>query len=174
MHYTYTKTYSRPSKPMKPWQGIIFGIFFIALAIGLIFFSSHMLETYNEKSKTYIETTSEIVDFEYNSDDTAFPIIEYTVNGKKYRTRINTSSSTQRMFDKIQIKYNPNQPKDIILVNDAGNYIFFIASGILIIVGIIVIIKSVIAMRKGEEYVGDGTPYDNNMVDYNQNDITNN
>ena len=49
------------TKPMKPWQGILFGLIFAIVGIGLLLFSISTIRNYSQKNETYIEATSIVV-----------------------------------------------------------------------------------------------------------------
>ena len=107
------------TKPMKPWQGILFGLIFAVIGIGLLLFSVSIIKNYNQKNKTYTETTSVVVDYAYDDEGLEAIIVEYTVDGKSYRKQSNSYSNMPKSKGtQVKVKYNPNNPSDAIWVND--------------------------------------------------------
>ena len=122
---------------------LVNGVIFCLVGLFLIVFGISSIIDYNSKSKTFTQITGKVVDIKSreNSDtdtDTGHteyyteyaPIIEYTVDGKSYRYESFYSRSQPTLNTEVEMKYNPNNPEDVILKNDA-NY------GILPIVGVV-------------------------------------
>ena len=69
-------------------------------------------------------------------------IVEYEVDGRKYRKESNDYSTVYRSIgDQVLIQYNPNNPSDAIWKNDNGNIIVPIVAGLFVIAGIIVVVR---------------------------------
>ena len=104
---------------MKKIIGILLGL--ASIVIGIVMIVSHFkiqkVQT-AETSATIIRVDSEV---ETDSDgfDTRYyyPVIEYTVEEKKYETRLANSGSTNsteyNVGNTINIKYNPDNPTEI-------------------------------------------------------------
>lgn len=52
----------------SPVKSIILGIIILIVGVCILVFSISSTKSYNEKNKTYIETVSEVVDYEYRGD----------------------------------------------------------------------------------------------------------
>ena len=121
--------------------------YFIALiafvaGIGLLIYSFYTIRDYNEKNKKYIETESYVVDY-YEKDDAKYPIVEYNVDGKTYRNTSHVGSSfPKKIGSKVMIKYNPNNPEQIIWEKDSTNIIVPIFGIVFIICGVLLIIRA--------------------------------
>lgn len=126
---------------MKPWQQIIFGLIFVLVGAGLIWFSVRTITEYNQKSSEFHEVAGQVIDYNYNDDGLQAIIVEYTVDGQKY-TKISSSYSSmpKSIGTEIELKYNPDNPKEAIWVNDSANIIMPLVGVIFTIVGIIVIV----------------------------------
>lgn len=130
-------------KPMKPWQGILFGLIFVMIGIGLLLLSVSTIKKYNEKNKIYTETTSVVVDYAYDDEGLEAIIVEYTVDGKAYRKQSNSYSNMPKSKGtQVKVKYDPNNPRDAIWVNDSTNVVLPLAGGIFLLVGIIIAVSS--------------------------------
>lgn len=68
MHINFSTGRTVQSKPMKTWQGVLFGLIFAIVGIALLCFAVSSIKTYNEKNVTFVETTSRVVDYKYNRD----------------------------------------------------------------------------------------------------------
>ena len=163
--------YNVQAKELKPGQGIIFGILFTLIGIGLLFYSFTTIKNYNEKNKTYKEATSVVVDYDRNDEGLEAIIVEYTVNGQKYRKTSNTYSNVAKSIGtEVKIKYNPNNPGDAIWENDSTNIVMPIAGGIFTIIGIIVAISSAKKLKGGKN--NPEIQSENNITNTTQNEVT--
>ena len=127
---------------MKKIISIIVGA--ICVIIGIFIMVSH----FNAQKTQTAETTAKIIriDSEVETDSDGFdtrwyyPVIEYTVEGKKYETRLSNSGSTNsteyKEGQEVLVQYNPNNPVENSKKEDKGGLIggiFFIAFGIIAI-----------------------------------------
>lgn len=120
----------RTSTPLTPIKGLILGLIFLAVGIGVLFMGASQKEAYDAKNATYIETTAIVVDYDYNSDGLQAIIVEYEVDGEKYTKISNTYSNMAKpLGTEVQVKYNPDLPKDAIWVNDSNNIVMPIFGG---------------------------------------------
>lgn len=122
---------------------ILVGI--VCVVIGIF-----ILVSYFKAQKTQTaETTATIirVDSEVERDTDGFdsryyyPVIEYTVDGQKYETRLpdsgTTNSAEYREGETVGITYNPDKPNEISKKGSIGGIIggiFFIAFGIIAVI----------------------------------------
>lgn len=100
-----------------------------------------------EKNKTYVAVTATIInegkDSTSNDEPVYYPEVEYTVNGTRYRSKAKTGSSTRKSKNtKIKIKYNPDNPEEIIMVNDLSNFVLLILGPMFTVGGIFIAIKA--------------------------------
>lgn len=137
------------TKPMKPWQGILFGLIFLFAGIEVLLLSVSTIKSYNEKNETYKEVTSVVVDYDYNDDDLEAIIVEYVVDGQTYRKKSNTYSSVHKMKGtEVKLKYDPNNPSEAIWVNDSTNIVMPLFGGAFSLAGVFIIINSFKMMKK--------------------------
>lgn len=140
------------TKPMKPWQGILFGLIFAVIGIGLLLFSVSTIKNYNQKNKTYTETTSVVVDYAYDDEGLEAIIVEYTVDGKSYRKQSNSYSNMPKSKGtQVKVKYNPDDPSDAIWVNDSTNIVLPLVGGLFALVGIIIAVSSAKKMKNEKD-----------------------
>lgn len=139
-------------KTLKPWQQILVGLLFMILGIIFLFIAVKTINSYNEKNKTYIETNSVVVGYDYDDEGLQAIIVEYKVNGRSYTKTSNSySNMPKERGTKVKIKYNPNKPKDAIWVKDSTNIILPIISGLFILIGLVVTIFGFIRIKKEKE-----------------------
>lgn len=138
------------NRPMKPLYGILIGSVFAIMGIVFLINSLTIIKTYNEKDKIYKETNSVVVDYDYDAEGSKAIIVEYTVDGQTYRQQsYSYSSSPAPQGSQVKIKYNPNNPNDIIWVNDSKTIMFPIVGAVFTVVGIIIIISGIKSGKKG-------------------------
>ena len=159
---------------LKPWQEVIVGIIFIIIGVVSLILGKNLMVENNEKSKTFIEVTGYVVDYEYQDrydyESPASEIVEYVVDGETYRVTSSVSSTNPRSRGtEVLLMYNPSDPSDVIWVNDEGNLIILIVAVIFIIGGIYITIKSVIKLRHNTDY-----KIDNTQINTTSEPITNN
>ena len=93
----------------------------------------------------FLKTTATIVDVKQNSgawneSATYTPIVEYTVDGKTYTGRLETSSSKYRVGKTVHVLYDPNDPLVVHDSNEAG-YFFIVVYVVILVVMIASAIK---------------------------------
>ena len=143
MHFSYS-TQDVQTNQSNIWQKILFGLIFVVVGIVLLYFAISSIKTYNEKSKTFIEITSTIVDYKYNDEGLQAIVVEYVVDGETYQKISNTYTNMPKSIGtELPIKYNPNNPKDAIWVSDSNNIVLPIAGVAFTLVGIFFIVLTV-------------------------------
>ena len=134
MHINFSTDRIVQSKPMKPWQGVLFGLIFAVSSI----------KTYNEKNETFVETTSRVVDYKYNDERLQAIVVEYVVDGQTYQKVSNSYSNMPKSIGtEVSIRYNPNNPQDAIWTSDSTNIVLPIIGVVFILAGVIVVIYSI-------------------------------
>ena len=107
------------------------------------------------QSRGFVKTTATIVDIEWDNSsadtsDTFTPTVEYTVDGKTYREKLNESSGSYKVGKTITVQYDPNDPS--VVHGDGTIGIIFIAVGALILAFIIfTTVKEKQGQRKAAE-----------------------
>lgn len=144
IHFSNYKTVQ-----LKPWQGILFGLLFVLVGVIFSFLAITTIKTYNEKNKTFIETTSKVVDYNYNDEGLQAIVVEYVVDGQTYEKASNAYSNMPKSIGtEVSIKYNPNNPKDAIWVSDSNNIILPAVGVGFTLIGIIMIIFNIRNSKK--------------------------
>lgn len=128
----------------KPWMGILIGILFSIIGIIMLFISVKNIKSYNEKNDSYIETIADVIDYNYNDEGLKAIIVQYKVEGNYYQKASNTySTSAKSIGSQINIKYNPEDPNDVIWSNDSSNFILPIVGAMFLLFGIVSSIVSI-------------------------------
>lgn len=144
MHINFSTDRIVQSKPMKPWQGGLFGLIFAIVGIALLCFAVSSIKTYNEKNETFVETTSRVVDYKYNDERLQAIVVEYVVDGQTYQKVSNSYSNMPKSIGtEVSIRYNPNNPQDAIWTSDSTNIVLPIIGVVFILAGVIVVIYSI-------------------------------
>lgn len=144
MHINFSTDRIVQSKPMKPWQGVLFGLIFTIVGIALLCFAVSSIKTYNEKNETFVETTSRVVDYKYNDERLQAIVVEYVVDGQTYQKVSNSYSNMPKSIGtEVSIRYNPNNPQDAIWTSDSTNIVLPIIGVVFILAGVIVVIYSI-------------------------------
>ena len=148
MHINFSTGRTVQAKPMKPWQGVLFGLIFVIVGIALLCFAVSSIKTYNEKNETFVETISKVVDYKYNDEGLQAIVVEYVVNGQTYQKVSNSYSNMPKSIGtEVSVKYNPNNPQDAIWTSDSTNIVLPIFGAVFTLVGVIVVISSI---KKGK------------------------
>lgn len=144
MHINFSTDRIVQSKPMKPWQGVLFGLIFAIVGIALLCFAVSSIKTYNEKNETFVETTSRVVDYKYNDERLQAIVVEYVVDGQTYQKVSNSYSNMPKSIGtEVSIRYNPNNPQEAIWTSDSTNIVLPIVGVVFILAGVIVVISSI-------------------------------
>ena len=135
------------------------GIVFILVGVIMSFIIFPEYSKYLEKRKTYIETVGIVVDYdemkrEYDDEGNEkieylyAPIVEYEVDGVKYTTTYSEySSNPQKLGSTMKLRYNENNPADVIFDNPSNYILFIILSILFIVFGVCLIIAGVVKLK---------------------------
>ena len=125
------------NKKTSPIATIIFGILFVCAGLYVGKMSLDKVKEFNNKTDTFVEINSKVVGHTKNNDGKEAVIVEYTVDGVRYKEQSNKYSNDYvEIGTEVKIKYNPNNPQEVIWGNEkSDNMIFTIASGILVVFG---------------------------------------
>ena len=144
MHINFSTDRIVQSKPMKQWQGVLFGLIFAIVGIALLCFAVSSIKTYNEKNETFVETTSRVVDYKYNDERLQAIVVEYVVDGQTYQKVSNSYSNMPKSIGtEVSIRYNPNNQQEAIWTSDSTNIVLPIVGVVFILAGVIVVISSI-------------------------------
>ena len=144
MHINFSTDRIVQSKPMKQWQGVLFGLIFAIVGVALLCFAVSSIKTYNEKNETFVETTSRVVDYKYNDERLQAIVVEYVVDGQTYQKVSNSYSNMPKSIgSEVSIRYIPNNPQDAIWTSDSTNIVLPIVGVVFILAGVIVVISSI-------------------------------
>ena len=102
----------------------IFKNYFIIVPIIFLIITIILIIKLNKRNKNYVQTEGLIADFYENTSEMKLnnyehkaisPIINYEVNGENFEFIGNYCSTTMKKGDKIQIMYNSDNPKQVII-----------------------------------------------------------
>ena len=129
---------------------ILLSLLFLIIGVGLLVYSFYRIKDYNEKNKIFEETEARVVDHEHQDEDNYAIVVEYTVDGNTYRKTSSTSTNHPKSIGTIvKIKYNPENPEDMIWSNDSTNIIVPIVGVLFAGIGVYGIIYSIKESKKG-------------------------
>lgn len=144
MHIDFPIRRTVQTKQLKPWQGVLFGLIFAIVGFSILNYGISSLKLYNEKNKTFVETTSKVIDYKYNDEGLQAIVVEYVVDGQSYQKASGTYSSIPKSLGtEVSVKYNPNDPRDAIWTTDSSNFIFPVFGGVFILAGVFIVITSI-------------------------------
>lgn len=141
-------------------------ILWIAFIVGIILiaYNAFMLVNKLKKEVTYIQVEAEIVDYntkrENREDNRGYeytelvyaPIYEYKVEDTTYTyTSKYYQSEYKSIGTKTLLKYNPQNPKDVIELNTSGGNLLGVIGGIIVI--IVTIVLSIVRLFKKNKEV---------------------
>ncbi len=137
-------------------KGLIMGVLALLIGIGLLVYSYFTIKSYNEKNKTFVETESTVVDYQYDTNEEGQElraiIVEYIVDGRTYKKESTSFSTiTESIGDKVMIKYDPRNPSDAIWKNDSSNIFIPIVGGVFVIGGILIFVNYIKQHKKKEK-----------------------
>ena len=133
-----------------------------AFLIGFIFVVFSLLFgyiNYNEanKRKDYIVTVGYVIDYydkwdSSNREYTWAEIVEYTVDGKVYEVTSSTYSTNPLLYgSRVNVYYNPANPKVAVVNHQSNTIIIYLVCGILCAAGLVVMfvgVKGFISRKK--------------------------
>ena len=150
MKFSFNYRSSKSAKPLKKWQQILIGVLFTFIGGFMLVVSVNQINDYKKKDKIFTPITATVVGYDTNSDGLQAVIVEYAVGTTIYREKSDTySNMPKEMGTRIDIKYNPNNPNDIIWVGDSANFILPLTSVIFIVCGFLICIGG--AKKKEEQ-----------------------
>jgi len=136
---------------MKSWNRILMRLMpFILLAGGILFIVMG-ISTFSKKTN-YTETTAVITDmvdrsyYDGENHVEAYDVeVEFLVDGKPVKAMLDEYHSGYAVGKEVKIKYNPNDPTDIVA---AGGLVVVLQFGL----GIVAIIGGLVMLIRGRRY----------------------
>lgn len=133
--------YHKKGEIMKNNKMVTFRIIIVLLFIvGLAVTSSSLIVIFNnyKKAKIFTPINAVVVDHDKKDNGLKSIIVEYNLEEKYYRiTSKHYSRKPEKIDTEIKIKYNPENPSEIIWVDNNHNNKYFI-SGLILLAGSIV------------------------------------
>lgn len=138
MRYSTRLSYMHgPAPGSKPFQRILL-ILFVSFALGGLLFTviggiwMHSDIAFYKTAKT---AQGEIAEFVSDSEGGQHPIVRYTVDGKEYRVRLNSYSSSMRVGDVYTMYYAPDAPHQARNKTFLGSTMFLCIGGCFFLFG---------------------------------------
>lgn len=144
--------------------------FLIVFLVALIFSGVGSFLIYNAhkervRTKNFITTIGVVVDYRedydpvddndegyYSSFDEDYlyaPIVEFVVDGKKYKVYSNEySRNPPYLGDPINVSYNPKDPNDAIINKRTNNFVQSVGGGLFVAIGPVLIVAYLISNKK--------------------------
>lgn len=144
-------------------KSILVSIIVMLIGIGLIVLGFKNINDYNEKKQAYVEVSAKVVDYEYPgmSDEGAYTIYEYTVDGVNYRAKSTVKSTSLPSIGKDKtIMYNPSNPSDVIFIG-SSNYIFLIIGVVFAGAGLLLLYRGLNLKKNSANIKYDNTDINN-------------
>ena len=125
------------------------GIFVLIIALVLRVVAGILIYRYNKKKQTYIQTVGVVVEYDRkleNGDNGNYyyiyaPIIEFKVDGKEYQEKYNVySMHPPKKGSKISLRYNKENPEDVVFDKDKTRVVVPICAGVFLIFGVVLIV----------------------------------
>lgn len=140
---------------------------FIAIGVSL-------LVNYNKFMETAEKTSARITEIEtyYTKDSDGDRVkkhrvyVEYTVDGERYETLLDSYDFTMKEGGYVDIYYNPADPGDV--MSGSGQVVCYIMMGVgavMLVVDIIIISGFIASSRKRKRLETDGTAYTGTIID---------
>lgn len=112
---------------------VILLLFLVGLAVTSA--SSIIIINHHQKSKVFTPITAKVVEHKKKENGLKAIVIEYNINEKYYRiTSKNYSKKPAKVDEEINIKYNPENPGDMIWIDNNNNK-KYLSSGLILLVG---------------------------------------
>lgn len=179
----------------KTYRMPVFALIFIFIGAGLLIFSFKELNTYTHKNNSYTSTEARVIKHTYENGKVSSVILEYTVGDNKYTVYSNDRTDCVKSYGSIiNVKYDPNNPEDVIFANRSINIVIPVAALVLLSIGLAIIIVmlsdnirrikkySKMIADKSKKSINNSNSYNNfdyinqtnNMTNYNTNNNINN
>lgn len=143
-------------KLMKILFTYVLPLIFIGISVFLL------IQTLNNMKKidVYDTTTAEIISITSDYDAATEAVnmrvfIKYTVNGREYTAEIDEYKPTYREGMKISVKYDPQNPYDVLADDKSFVYLNFAIFAVFFAVGAFLLVKNVrgeIISKREHEY----------------------
>lgn len=148
-------------------SSVIAGLIVTFLGVVLLAWGVFSVVDHIKKSKTYISVTGVVVAFDvkggydedlyddYFYDDLEYaPIVEYVVNQQIYEVTHDVYSSSPEYFigQRISLKYNPQNPEDVIFKFNNGFWIMLVIGALFTGAGVTLIITTLKKKNKSKIY----------------------
>ena len=128
-----------------PISSIIIGLILIGAGLFWGKITYDKMKDLEEKEKTYVETTSRVVGHKQNNDGQQAIIVEYTVDGVKYKDESDKYKDEYvEIGTAVKVKYDSTNPERIIWEeNNNDNIIFLIISGVVVFFGLCSVVNGI-------------------------------
>lgn len=128
---------------------IFYGVALLFIASGALIYGINDRISFFEKSSNYISLEANVFDYDYAEDNKAAEVIEYTVNKNVYVKTLDVYTNNPRdIGSKIEIKYNPANPDDIIYNDNYSSYFILLFGFITLSISIIVVVRNYLVLKR--------------------------
>lgn len=117
----------------------IIGVLMLFVGLAVTTASTIIIISFNIKQTKYIDTTAVVIKYDKKENGLRSIIVEYNIDEKYYQiTSKHYSKNPEKLDTKIKIKYNPENPGEIIWIDNNRNG-KYLASGLILLAGDILI-----------------------------------
>ncbi len=125
------------AKKEKTYRTPIYAVFFILFGATLLTISIKQINTYSYKNNNYIGTEARVIKHTYKNGKVDSSILEYVVGEDYYTTSSNNKLDCIKSYGSVvNIKYNPNNPEEIIFSDRSINIVLPIMAIVILSTGL--------------------------------------
>lgn len=125
------------AKKEKTYRTPIYAVFFILFGATLLAISIKEINTYSYKNNNYIRTEAKVIKHTYKNGKVDSSILEYVVGEDHYTTSSNNRLDCIKSYGSVvNIKYNPNNPEEIVFSDRSINIVLPITALVILSTGL--------------------------------------
>lgn len=133
----------------KSWKKIMFGLIFIIIGISLMIIFIYNSNALNNRKKSFILTTGQVVGYNYDPKELKAIIKEVEVEEKIYSLSSSEFLNTPEPLEtKIRLFYNPSNPTESIFESENINLIIPLSGITSFLIGLFVVFFGLISNKR--------------------------
>jgi hypothetical protein len=111
---------------------LFISVIMIVFGVAISIYGNEVVNDYIKKNDNLIEVTATVIDYvyPYDEEDGAYIVYSYVVDGINYNVESGSlSTNLPAIGSSKTIKYNPSDPKEVVLNNDSNYVVLFVGAG---------------------------------------------
>ena len=111
---------------------LVISVIMIVFGVAISIYGNEVVNDYIKKNDNLIEVTATVIDYvyPYDEEDGAYIVYSYVVDGINYNVESGSlSTNLPEIGSSKTIKYNPSDPKEVVLNNDSNYVVLFVGAG---------------------------------------------